>query len=101
MGEDALKVEAAQQDKKLMSAAHTLQRTRAQLRQLTDQLESRESFSGKFDAQIDALHRLLIEKERRLMDALVEASSALEEKQPQEAPQTTKAEKGEQLLQLA
>jgi hypothetical protein len=106
--EQALVAEAAVQDKKLAAASRTLQRTKTQMRQLAEQISTKQESQDQCTSQADALQMLLAEKERRLMAALVEASSVLEEEERslgskprrQEAI-VTRREHEDQLMQLA
>jgi chromosome segregation ATPase len=106
----ALENQMAGKEKKLAAASRALEKTKAQMRQLTEQIEIKDKSGCKANEQADVLHRLLEQKQLRLQAALDEAASALEcsgaeaRGQPQEPPShqfMEKAQQEEQLLQLA
>lgn len=104
--EEILEGQLALQDRKMTAASKALERTRGNLRQMTQQLEGRQKSENGVNAQADVLQVLLAEKERRLMTAIVEASSALDnEDLPQEDSQQPGSQETEngalQLQQLA
>lgn len=114
--EEALEAQKAAQDKKWAAASRQLEKTRAQMRQLSEQVEAKGKDDSKFSMQADALQRLLAEKERRLETALGDAASVLEDgaeeqaamppsrsekQQRQEAERAAKEEREEELVQLA
>lgn len=103
--EQVLEDQLAAQNRKMSAASASLERTRANLRQLKEQMAIRQKSEGQSITHADALQVLLAEKERRLMTALIEASSALDgEDLPteQELPEVPAKEDAEmKLLYLA
>lgn len=69
------------QEKKLSSASKALKRSRAQVQQLTAQLSMKDIDCQKLETQVAQLRNLLVEKERRLQEALdsCEAPTSLTE----------------------
>jgi len=69
------------QEKKLSSASKALKRSRAQVQQLTAQLSMKDIDCQKLETQVSQLRNLLVEKERRLQEALdsCEAPTSLTE----------------------
>lgn len=74
--EEAMGSHAEAQERKLAAASRALQRMKSQVQQLTAQLGLKELRSTRLDAQVGQLRNLLVEKERRLQEALDEASLA-------------------------
>lgn len=108
----ALEVQVEVQEEKLSAAARALQRYRGQVQQLVAQLGLRDLDAQRLSTQVVQLRRVLVEKERRLQEALDGAERAVlgsgapgasptsdrSLQQPQEAP--TSGDEG-QVLQLA
>jgi len=69
------------QNKNLATASKALQKTKNQVQQLTAQLGLKELHGSKLETQVTVLKNAVVEKEKRLQDALDEAAVALQSAQ--------------------
>jgi len=91
--EEALQLQMEEKEKKLAAASKALHRTRGQVQQLNAQLGLKDIEGSKLQCQVVQLRNLLVEKEKRLQDALDEmaeaGSSVLPAAQPLRGAQPT------------
>jgi len=101
----ALELLVEAQEQKLGAAANALQKYRGQVQQLVAQLGLRDLDSQRLSTQVTQLRRVLVEKERRLQDALDAAECSVLGTAPDRPPQPTQeplsSGDGGQVLQLA
>lgn len=92
--EQALETQMKMQDKKLATASRALHKTKSQVQQLNAQVSLKDLAGKKLESQVSQLRQLLVEKERRLQDALdgheaaaaaaAAKAGAADQQQPQE-----------------
>lgn len=73
--EDELETKLESQERKLHTASKALQRAKSQVQQLTAQVGLKELHGTRMESKVIQLRALLIDKERRLQEALDEAEA--------------------------